>query len=244
MRASRMACVVMMTVACCLASAAASGAAAPNVPIDTFTYNLPCQVVNIHAEQPGKALLFVWLHGGVHDQKIHSFFTHPNHWDNCAADDSVIHYLSRHGIKAIALMPMCHRADRNNCLKWHECYDDVKVMIDDYVNKGLVDPQRIYLAGSSDGGRGTWDFVAEHPDVWAAAISMSCSEPRMTSVPTYFYNTADERECTNSVAMLREQGANILVYEYCGGFKHGGDAARCTDELLTDFFSHVKEKTE
>ena len=35
-----------------------------------------------------EALLFLWLHGGVRDRKIHSYFKHRNHWDNCAADDN------------------------------------------------------------------------------------------------------------------------------------------------------------
>ena len=52
------------------------------LPADTLTYNLPCQIISIHPEKEGKALLFLWLHGGVHDQKIHSYFKHLNHWDN------------------------------------------------------------------------------------------------------------------------------------------------------------------
>ena len=212
------------------------------MPADTLTYNLPCQVISIHPEKPGKALLFLWLHGGVRDRKIHSYFKHRNHWDNCAADDSIINYLRRHDIKAIALLPMCHKADSTQCVYWDACYDDVKHMIDNLVNKGLVDAQRIYVAGSSDGGRGTWDFVAQHPEVFAAAISMSCSEPQMTSVPTYFFNTADEDDCTLLVDKLRRNGANILDYRYCPHYRHGGDAALCTDELLSKYFSFTLSK--
>lgn len=207
------------------------------LPPDTFTYNLPCQVINIHPEKQGKALLFVWLHGGVHDRKIHSFYIHPNHYDNCAADDSIINYLQRHAIKAVALLPMCHKANEQQCVNWIDCYDDVKQMIDNLVGKHIVDPARIYLAGSSDGGRGTWDFVAKHPEVFAAAISMSCDEAQMTTVPTYFYNTADENDCTALVTQLKQQGSNILEYRYCSDYRHGGDAALCTDEMLTRFFS-------
>ena len=207
----------------------------------SFTFNLPCRVININPEAPGKALMVVWLHGGVHDRKIHSFFTHPNHYDNCAADDSIINYLQRHDLKAVVLLPMCHRADNEQCLRWREVYDDVKVMIDDQVRQGLVDANRIYLAGSSDGGRGTWDFVAEHPGVFAAAISMSCSEPRLCSdTPVYFFNTASEVDCTDAVAKLREQGGDIPVYEYHGEYKHGGDAACCDEALLTRFFGHQR----
>lgn len=219
-----------------------SGEADPAVvlPRGTFTYNLPCQVTYIHPERSGKALLFLWLHGGVRDQKIHSFFIHPNHYDNCAADDSIINYLDRHGMKAIALLPMCHQAHLDHCVKWSDCYSDVRHIIDDYLEKGLVDASRIYVAGSSDGGRGTWDYVAEHPEVFAAAISMSCSEPRFTTVPTYFFNTGDEDDCTERVEELRQQGANILEYVYCPQFRHGGDAALCNDTLLQEFFSHRK----
>ena len=209
------------------------------LPADTFTYNLPCQVISIHPELEGKALLFLWLHGGVQDQKIHNFFRHPNHYDNCAADDSIVHYLSRHGIKAIALLPMCHKADTAHCVRWIDCYDDIKHMIDNFVNKNLADPKRIYVAGSSDGGDGTWDFVAQHPDVFAAAISMSCSEPQMTKVPTYFFNTSSEVDCTQLVDRLKNDGANIIDYQYCQQYRHGGDAAMCTDKLLSEFFSHM-----
>ena len=210
------------------------------LPADTLTYNLPCQVVSIHPEKAGKALLFMWLHGGVHDAKIHSYFKHPNHYDNCAADDSVILYLRRHNFKAIALLPMCHKADKNECVNWADCYDDVKHMIDNLVEKGLVDARRIYIAGSSDGGDGTWNYVSRHPEVFAAAIFMSCDHPLMTSVPTYFYNTADEADCTQLAGDLKKKGANILDYRHCPQFRHGGDAALCTDSLLTVFFSHTK----
>ena len=206
--------------------------------IDTFTYNLPCQVININPQIEGKALLFLWLHGGVHDFESHSYYKHPNHWDNCAADDSIIHYLQANNIKAIALLPMCHKADKNSCVAWRDCYDDVHYMIEVYIGKELVDSERIYVAGASDGGRGTWDYVAEHPKLFAAAISLSCSEPRVTSVPTYFFNTSRETDCTQLVETLKQQGSNIIRYQYCPQFKHGEDAAMCDKELLDEFFSY------
>ena len=118
-------------------------------------------------------------------------------------------------------------------------YDDVKHIIDDYADKGLIDTNRIYVTGSSDGGRGAWDYAQMHPDVFAAAISMSCSSPRPVSIPVYFFSTASEGDCTARVDELVKQGVDIK-YKYCPDQKHGGDAIECTPELLKEFFAHTK----
>ncbi|MBQ7690370.1 MAG: prolyl oligopeptidase family serine peptidase [Muribaculaceae bacterium] len=207
------------------------------LPAGTFTYNLPCQVVHIHPEKEGKALLFLWLHGGVTDRKFHSYSTHPNHWDYAHADDDIINYLRKTETKAIALLPMCHKADRLQCVRWQDCYADVKAMIDQYVKSGLVDPKRIYVAGSSDGGDGTWNYVSQHPQVWAAAIAMQCNGPQMTSVSTYFYNSRDEADCESQVNRLKQSGANIIDYEHHPELGHPDDIY-CTAARLAKFFSH------
>ena len=207
------------------------------MPEGEFTYDLPCRVVNIHTEKPGKAVLFLWLHGGVHDRSKHDLLT-KNHLDLCAADDSIVNYLNRHDIKAIALFPICHKAWMSECVVWKDCEKEVRHIIDDYVNKGLVDPERIYLAGSSDGGVGAWDYAAEMNDVFAAAISMSCDEPRMSSMPVYFFGTKSENDCTAQVDSLKQLGCNVY-YKYCPQYRHGGDAAECTEALLKHFFSNT-----
>ncbi|MBQ1723897.1 MAG: hypothetical protein II034_08885 [Muribaculaceae bacterium] len=207
------------------------------LPNGEYTYNLPCRVVNLNTDQPGRAMLVVWLHGGVHDQAKHDLFT-KNHLDMCAADDSIVHYLDRHKIKAIALMPICHKASLPTCVTWKDCAGEVRHIINDYVSKGIVDPERIYVAGSSDGGDGAWDYAADLGDVFAAAIAMSSETPRMTSTPVYFFNTASEPDCTAAVDSLKRKGCNV-TYKHCPQYRHGGDAAECTDQLLTHFFSNT-----
>jgi dienelactone hydrolase len=147
--------------------------------------------------------------------------------------------LKESGTKAVALFPVCYKANLTETIRWTDCYNDVKHIIDDYANKGLIDTTRIYVTGSSDGGRGAWDYAEMHPDVFAAAISMSCSSPRPVSIPVYFFSTASEGDCTARVDELVEQGINIK-YKYCPDQKHGGDAIECTPELLKEFFSHTK----
>ena len=209
------------------------------LPEGEFTYNLPCKVVYVNADKPGKAILWLWLHGGVHDRPKHDIFYHPNHFDCCDADEYILQYLKESGTKAVALFPVCYKANLPETIKWIDCYDDVKHIIDDYAQKGLIDTNRVYVTGSSDGGRGAWDYAQMHPDVFAAAISMSCSSPRPVEIPVYFFSTASEGDCTARVDELVKQGINIK-YKYCPDQKHGGDAIECTPELLKEFFSHTK----
>ena len=173
------------------------------LPEGEFTYNLPCKVVYVNA------------------------------------DEYILQYLKESGTKAVALFPVCYKANLPETIKWIDCYDDVKHIIDDYADKGLIDTTRVYVTGSSDGGRGAWDYAQMHPDVFAAAISMSCSSPRPVNIPVYFFSTASEGDCTTQVAELVKQGVNIK-YKYCPDQKHGGDAIECTPELLKEFFSHTK----
>ncbi len=204
-----------------------------------FTYNLPCKVVNIHQEKEGKSILFIWLHGGVYDRKLHDF-SGFNHLNCTNADDNILKYLQGKGIKSIALFPICHKAVQANCVTWKNCFNDINCMIDDYVNKGIVDPRCVYLAGSSDGGLGTWDYLEEHSDLFAAAMPMSCDNPRKTSTPVYFFNTKSESDCTEQVCSLNMLGCKI-EYKHCIQYKHGEDGAECTPKLLDRFFSTIKQ---
>ena len=78
------------------------------LPEGEFTYNVPCKVVYVNADKPGKAILWLWLHGGVHDRPKHDMFYHPNHFDCCDADEYILQYLKESGTKAIALFPVCY----------------------------------------------------------------------------------------------------------------------------------------
>lgn len=209
------------------------------IPNGEFVYNLPCKVVNIHQEKGGKALLFIWLHGGVKIKKWHNLFEF-NHMDCCAADDSVLNYLQEKDIKSIALFPICHKAQSTECVAWRDCYYEIMKMIEDYVNKGIVDSKRIFLAGSSDGGAGTWDFLARNESPYAAAMPMSCGNPRKTTIPVYFFNTQQEPDCSAQVEALNKQGCNI-VYKHSSAKWHGRDDIECTHEFLDSFFSNRRK---
>lgn len=212
------------------------------MPNGEYVYNIPCKVVNIHQEKEGKSLLFIWLHGGVCDRQRHDLLDSypkdcPNHLDCCAADDSVLNYLQQKDIKAIALFPICHKVENTNCVIWKDCYGDIMRMIRDRVDRGVVDPKRIYLAGSSDGGVGTWDFLQISEHIFAAAMPMSCGNPRRTTIPVYFFNTQAEPDCTQEVNSLNRQGSNI-EYKHSSARWHGRDDIEVNHAFLDKFFSN------
>ena len=57
---------------------------------------------------------------------------------------------------------------------------DVKAMIDQMVNAGKVDPNRIYVTGYSMGGGGTWNILQDYPDLFACAAPI-CAASGLTS---------------------------------------------------------------
>lgn len=208
-----------------------------------FTYDLPCKIEYIHPELKGKAMLIFWLHGGVMDRGAHSLLNESNnHIDQFrnTGYNAISTHLHLNGYKAIYIAPICHKATNPDCVRWIDCAGEIKHIIDDYVNKSLVDSNRIFIAGSSDGGTGTWDMIEQHGDWFAAAIPMSCGRPRMTSVPVYFSSTSKEGNQQAFVDALNAKGCNIQ-YSYYPQENHGGDEKfSCDSEHLTKVFKHIK----
>ena len=207
-----------------------------------FIYNLPCKIDYINQDQPGKSILVFWLHGGVKDQGSHDLLSNYNHIDK-ARDlgyNGIRDYLRNSKTKAIYIAPICHKAVRKDCVRWIECDKEIKRIIDDYTTKGIIDDNRVYVLGASDGGVGTWDLIEKHPEWFAAAMPMSCSSPRKTSVPVYFHSTRAEGDAAAKVNSLNAQGCNIQ-YQYHGDVQHGGDQIACNEENLKKLFSHVRE---
>ena len=210
-----------------------------------FLYNLPCSLQYIHPELPNKAILVFWLHGGVGFSNDMDFSADHHHIDKFRnkAYNGIANYLQQNNIKAIYVAPVCRQAWKTHSVKWKDCEFDIKRIIDDYVNKGLVDAKRIYIAGSSDGATGTWDLVDAHPDWFAAAMAFSGGWPRMTIVPFYFNTAGHEQNWTQKCGQLNAQGANI-IYEFFPNLTHCGGEFRTlmsdSEYYLPSFFSHSK----
>ena len=193
----------------------------------SFIYNLPCKVEYIHPEKSGKAILVFWLHGGVRHQDWHDFSA-ENHMTWVKADEYIINYLKQAKEKAVFIIPICHKANKKDCVAWIDCAYDIKQIIDDYVNNGIVDKNRVYIIGSSDGGAGVWDLAEQHGDWFAAGMPLSCSRARKTSIPMYWHSTQSEGDQTAQAKSLNSMGCKI-EYEYHPDVSHGGDEIACKD---------------
>lgn len=205
----------------------------------SLTFNLPTKVECFHADKPEKARLVVLLHGGVKDQGRHTFLG-SSHLDYVKNDEIICDYLERKGEKSIFLAPICHKANKTECVAWDDCAADVKRMIDDLVTSGCVDAKQIYLTGGSDGGRGTWCIADRYPDLFAAIMPMSCGSARLLPMPIYWHSTRAEGDFSAMAEELNGKGARIS-YRYHGDVGHGIDCNRITDELLDQFFSNKKK---
>lgn len=53
---------------------------------------------------------------------------------------------------------------------WKQHIPNLKKVMDDLVRKHHGDPRRIYITGFSMGGDGTWEFLQQYPEYFAAAI--------------------------------------------------------------------------
>lgn len=210
-----------------------------------YIFNLPCKLEYINFENPDKAILVFWFHGGVRDLKAHNLLNpNNNHIDKYRnhAYNAISAYLHKKGKKAVYIAPLCHKAEMTRCVSWIECEAEIRRIIDDYVKKDIVDSKRIYVAGCSDGGVGVWDYVSKHEDWFAAGMSFSSNAIKMTKIPMYCSSTSSNSwgDLSSQINQLNRNGANIR-YVFCPNTPHGWDEDKVVnEEYLDSFFSHIR----
>ena len=104
----------------------------------------------------------------------------------------------------------------------------VKEWLDDLIEQGIADPERIYIGGYSLGGFGTWDAIQRWPNYFAGALPIcgggSVQEDPMKHAATtsiwVFHGSADGAvpvACSRRmVAALTKIGMTPLYTEYNG----------------------------
>lgn len=135
-----------------------------------------------------------------------------------------------------------------------EVIKQVKELIDQYTAMDVIDIDRIYIAGLSMGGMGTFDIVCRYPDLFAAAIPIcgGINVNRLTSEVTnvywrIFHGDADvdvpvqnSRTAYNKLSAL---GAEVEYIEEAGVAHDVWNNAFVREDFLSWLFSKTKKNT-
>lgn len=89
-----------------------------------------------------------------------------------------------------------------------------------------IDPQRLYIAGQSMGGYGTWELVSRRPNLFAAAIPLCggghlLNAPRLVTLPIWAFHGAADRtvsvyESRKMIDAIKKAGGTPRYTEYPG----------------------------
>ncbi len=131
-------------------------------------------------------------------------------------------------VPAIVLLPQC----RPN-VYWTDAKMDKMVMrqTEALENEFSVDERRKYLMGVSMGGYGVWHFASEHPQNFAALVSICGGSPltsgnrftpvaeRIGKTPAWLFHGAEDNivqvsESRNLTKAIKDNGGNVKYSEY------------------------------
>ena len=140
---------------------------AQNVTFSKETFSdgsiiLPYRKANI----PGlddKASLVIYLHGGSSKGNDNETQMQEPGIDNIST------WLYENNCKAVMLVPQCP-TDKS----WLGTTQDAIVrLLQSYIDRGVVDENKVYILGGSMGGTGTWNMLSNHADFFAAAMPVA-----------------------------------------------------------------------
>lgn len=99
-------------------------------------------------------------------------------------------------------------------------------LIEELLEDGAVDPDRVYVTGLSMGGYGTWDLVSRRPELFAAALPVCgggdpAKAEKLVGLPIWcFHGGADQvvpaERSRQMMAALEKAGADAKYTEYEG----------------------------
>lgn len=105
----------------------------------------------------------------------------------------------------------------------------VRGLINEYIGKGLVDPQRVYIIGLSMGGMAVYDLASRYPDLFASAVAI-CGAVNPSKLSQYsdikwriFHGDADTTvpvECSRKAYLALKKARVDVDYTEFVGCKH------------------------
>lgn len=203
------------------------------------TMTLPYRKASIPGTDD-KASLVIYLHGGSskgNDNETQ--MQEPGITD-------ISTWLQENKRKAIMLVPQCPK-DKS----WLGTTQDAIVeLLQTFIDRGVVDENRVYILGGSMGGTGTWNMLSNHPDFFAAAMPVAgnptgLDAESVSKTPLFtVMGTADNiMKISNVEAFLAEMDNNNAEYKLDieNGWTHEDVCKKSyTTERLSWLFTHAK----
>ncbi len=189
-----------------------------------------------------KASLVIYLHGG--SSKGNDNETQMQE----PGINSIASWLSANNRKAIMLVPQCP-TDK----AWLGSIQDVLVaLLKTYIDRGVVDVDKVYIFGGSMGGTGTWGMLSNHSYLFASAMPVAgnpigLDAVEISRVPIYtVMGTADKiMKISNVETFLAEMDNYKAEYKFDieDGWTHEDVCKKSyTNERLAWVFKHTKKQ--
>ena len=144
---------------------------------------------------------------------------------------------------AFVVVPQC--PDGVSC--WGSWLPVVVEVLDALKSEFSIDPQRLYVAGQSMGGFGTWDLISMQPDLFAAAIPLCgggnpIRAASLARIPIWAFHGASDTnvpvtESRRMIAAVQKAGGNPRYTEYKGVGHNVWDRAFKEPELVEWLFA-------
>ncbi len=188
---------------------------------------------------PGvKFPLVVLLHGAPGNAYAAKYFTDPQM------------QLQNPTFVVVPVLPTWQRWGDPGGLKKNDALEDIVNLIEDAKKKYPIDPQRIYVAGCSEGGIGAFAAARYYPDIFAAAIPMSgmwepIDGPNMTKVPIWALHGAKDKVfpagmVSDTVEMIKSYGGHAFYLEFADMDHACSSPALYTPQVWQWLFSQKK----
>ena len=124
-------------------------------------------------------------------------------------------YIQQNDLPVMVAAPLCEFDN------WFMCFSELIEFTRFAATMDNVDPNRVYLMGSSMGGYATWAMLMSTPELFAAAVpicggGMAWNAYRMKDIPIWAFHGVDDGTVavTESISMagaVRANGGNIRL---------------------------------
>ena len=148
-------------------------------------------------------------------------------------------YVKDHSMKMIIAAPLCEYDN------WFSCFSELIAWVKYMSTSEQVDPDRVYVMGSSMGGFATWQLLECIPEVFAAAApvcggGMAWNAYRMKDIPIRAFHGAldtavDPSESKKMVDMVNATGGHAELIMFPNASHNAWDPAIDQTDLMEWF---------